>query len=606
MRELEYPFDPALLLKKKKQLRRALLSDGEKRLKKRIAILGSSTTHDLRLVLELFLLNHGIEPEFYECEYNRYYEDVMFDAPELKAFAPELVYLHTSFRSIPENLLPRVSDTEEEIAEKQEAVLLKYRPVWDKLQAAYGCEVVQDNFERPYYRLLGNLDSVDVHGRTHFVLELNRSFVAYARAHESFHINDADWLSSQYGLSRWSDPVYWNMYKYCPAVPAIPYLAQSAAAIIKSVYGKNKKALALDLDNTLWGGVVGDDGPENLEIGKENGTAEMFAEFQSYLKAQQEIGVLLTVDSKNERENALAGLSRADSVLKPEDFLVIRANWEPKDQNLREIARELNIGEDAVVFVDDNPAERHIVREQLPAVSVPEMTEGQAAQPERYLSVLDRSYFFEPVRVSADDKKRVGMYRENLQRKAQEAAFTDYHAYLLSLSMQAEIGPFAPEYMSRIAQLTNKSNQFNLTTRRFSQAEIEAIAKSGEWITLYGKLADRFGDNGVVSVVAGRIKGGRSLHLELWLMSCRVLKRGMEQAMLDTLAEVCCRAGISELIGYYYPTAKNKMVHDFYGDMGFEFLSEDTDGNRTYRLSLLGYEKKNDVIEVKYEQRSGI
>ena len=363
-----------------------------------------------------------------------------------------------------------------------------------------------------------------------------------------------------------------------------------------SIYGKNKKALVLDLDNTLWGGIVGDDGPENIEIGQETPTAQLYSEFQSYLKEHKDLGILLAVDSKNDEENALAGLNRPDSVLHPDDFLVIKANWNPKDQNLLQIAKDINIGSDALVFVDDNPAERHIVKSQVPGAAVPEMT-----VPEHYITDLDRAGYFEITSFSKDDLARNEMYKANLQRAQQEASFTDYHEYLLSLDMKGEIKPFAPMYMARIAQLTNKSNQFNLTTLRCSQADIEQYAVNPDYITLYGKLEDRFGDNGVVSVVFGHVDSQDSalFHIDLWLMSCRVLKREMEYAMMDALADTCIARGIQELRGYYYPTAKNKMVQEFYRTMGFTKDSEDETGNTTWSLSLAeGYQHKTDVIQV--------
>lgn len=206
-------------------------------------------------------------------------------------------------------------------------------------------------------------------------------------------IQDIAWLAADFGLDRWNDPIYWHMYKYSPAVPAIPSLAFNLANMIKAIYGKSRKVLALDLDNTLWGGVVGDDGPENIEIGQETGMAQIYEEFQKYVKACGERGVLLAVDSKNEEENALAGLNRPDSVLKPESFAVIQANWESKDYNLRQIAGQLNLGTDSLVFVDDNPAERHWVSGQMPEVAVPEMTRGQEPQPEKYIRMLDQSGF---------------------------------------------------------------------------------------------------------------------------------------------------------------------------------------------------------------------
>ena len=239
-----------------------------------------------------------------------------------------------------------------------------------------------------------------------------------------------------------------------------------------------------------------------------------------------------------------------------------------------------------------------MVEHQVPLAAVPEMTEGQEPQPERYIQILDRSGFFEPVRLSKDDLKRDAMYRENLLRKKQEAAFADYGQYLRSLDMKAEIGSYSPEYMARIAQLTNKSNQFNLTTKRFTQAELEQCAADQDYLDLYGRLTDRFGDNGVVSVILGR-KEERILHIELWLMSCRVLKRDMEKAMLDELVIRSKRMGISVIRGYYIPTAKNQMVKDFYGTMGFRLIEEREDKSTVWELETETYRPCCSVIEIR-------
>lgn len=595
--ELEYPFDSELILQKKKSLRRRLFEEEQNpsaRIRKKIAILGGSTTSDIKKILELFLLNEGIEPDFYECEYAQYWQDVMFDNPELMEFAPDLIYIHTSARNI--RSFPTVRMDEASIDALLQSTFLPFQQMWDKIASAYHCPIIQNNFEQPFYRLLGNKDVSDVHGKLNFVNRLNDLLYTYAQTHDNFYVQDLNYLASCYGLTKWADPYYWHMYKYALAVPAIPELAYNLACIIKSIYGKNKKALVLDLDNTLWGGIVGDDGPENIEIGQETPTAQLYSEFQSYLKEHKDLGILLAVDSKNDEENALAGLNRPDSVLHPDDFLVIKANWNPKDQNFLQIAKDINIGSDALVFVDDNPAERHIVKSQVPGAAVPEMT-----VPEHYITDLDRAGYFEITSFSKDDLARNEMYKANLQRAQQEASFTDYHEYLLSLDMKGEIKPFAPMYMARIAQLTNKSNQFNLTTLRCSQADIEQYAVHPDYITLYGKLEDRFGDNGVVSVVFGHVDPQDStlFHIDLWLMSCRVLKREMEFAMMDALADTCIARGIQELRGYYYPTAKNKMVQEFYRTMGFTKDSEDETGNTTWSLSLAeGYQHKTDVIQV--------
>ncbi|MFQ8702566.1 MAG: HAD-IIIC family phosphatase [Eisenbergiella sp.] len=588
--ELQYPFDSEFILKKSKSLKRRLLEENTARIKKKIAVLGGSTTHDVVRILELFLLNQGIEPEFYESEYGMYWEDAMFGNEELNAFAPDMIYIHTSLRNL--RSFPEPSDSREAVEEKLAAEYGRFETMWEKLAQERQCPVIQNNFEYPYFRLMGNQDGADIHGRTYYVNEMNRRFAAYAQEHQNFFINDINYQSAVYGLDEWSAPEYWHMYKYSLCLKAIPWLAHNVANIVKSVFGKNKKSLVLDLDNTLWGGIVGDDGPENLEIGQETNMGQVFAEFQSYVKLLKDYGVMLNVASKNEEENALAGLNHPAGVLRPDDFLLIKANWEPKSLNIEQIAQQLTILPDSLVFADDNPAEREIVRQQTAGVTAPEI-----GRPEDYIRVLDRGGYFEVTSLSDDDRKRNEMYQANLKREQQQASFADYADYLRSLEMTRVVRPFEPVYMGRIAQLTNKSNQFNLTTQRFTQAQIEQMAADEKYITLYGKLADKFGDNGVVSVVIAE-KDGDCAHIRLWLMSCRVLKRDMELAMLDGLAERCLAEGISTLYGYYYPTAKNNMVREFYGQLGFERISEDEAGNTGWKLSLTGYENKNHVIEV--------
>ena len=588
--ELQYPFDSEFILKKSKSLKRRLLEENTARIKKKIAVLGGSTTHDVVRILELFLLNQGIEPEFYESEYGMYWEDAMFGNEELNAFAPDMIYIHTSLRNL--RSFPEPSDSREAVEEKLAAEYGRFETMWEKLAQERQCPVIQNNFEYPYFRLMGNQDGADIHGRTYYVNEMNRRFAAYAQEHQNFFINDINYQSAVYGRDEWSAPEYWHMYKYSLCLKAIPWLAHNVANIVKSVFGKNKKSLVLDLDNTLWGGIVGDDGPENLEIGQETNMGQVFAEFQSYVKLLKDYGVMLNVASKNEEENALAGLNHPAGVLRPDDFLLIKANWEPKSLNIEQIAQQLNILPDSLVFADDNPAEREIVRQQTAGVTAPEI-----GRPEDYIRVLDRGGYFEVTSLSDDDRKRNEMYQANLKREQQQASFADYADYLRSLEMTGVVRPFEPVYMGRIAQLTNKSNQFNLTTQRFTQAQIEQMAADEKYITLYGKLADKFGDNGVVSVVIAE-KDGDCAHIRLWLMSCRVLKRDMELAMLDGLAERCLAEGISTLYGYYYPTAKNNMVREFYGQLGFERISEDEAGNTGWKLSLTGYENKNHVIEV--------
>lgn len=590
MKELEYPFDSAYISKKRKSLKKALLADGTSRIKKKIAVLGGSTTNDIVVFLDLFLLNMGIEAEFYQSEYAQYWQDAMFPSAELLDFHPDVVFVHTTNRNIKNYPTPRFS--KEESQNLLETEYLHFTDMWDKLSETYHCPIIQNNFEMPLYRLLGNKDCSDYRGRMNFIARMNEKFYEYAEKHENFYINDINYISACYGLDKWSDPSYWNMYKYAMCVEAIPEFSFNIANIVKSLFGKNKKALALDLDNTLWGGVVGDDGVDGIQIGQENGVAQSYYEFQQYIKAQKDLGVLLTVCSKNEHENALAGLNHPEGALKPDDFIVIKANWDSKDRNIADTAAELNILPESIVFVDDNPAEREIVRAQLAGVIAPSM-DGV----ENYIRVLDRNGFFEVTSFSEDDLKRNEMYKANAERAAQQSAFANYEEYLHSLDMTAVIDDFIPVYIQRITQLTNKSNQFNVTTKRYTQAEMETVAADENYIRLYGKLTDKFGDNGIVSVVIGK-KNDKVLEMELWLMSCRVLKRDMELAMLDTLVQKCCEQGIKTIRGYYYPTAKNRMVKDLYGFFGFEKISESEDGSTVWTLDVDSYQNRNKVIRV--------
>ena len=592
MKTLSYPFDSSYILKKKRSIKKELLASGTGRIKKKIAVLGGSTTNEIVNILELFLLDQGIEPEFYQSEYAQFWQDAVFGNEELSNFAPDIVYVHTTSRNL--SLYDfNMSASEEQINEMLENQYRHFEEVWTNVKEKFGCPVIQNNFELPFYRILGNKDATDIPGKISFIRRLNEKFVEYARKNENFYINDINFISACYGLEKWHDTSAWYMYKYAMDTQAIPEFAYNLSNIIKSVFGKNRKMLMLDLDNTLWGGVVGDLGQQGIEIGHETGMAEGYTEFQRYVKAHKQLGVLLSVNSKNDYENAIDGHKHPDTVLTPDDIVVIKANWDTKDRNTEAIAEEISILPDSFVFVDDNPAERNIVSEQISGISVPEVNSV-----EDYIKTIDRNGYFELTSYTADDIKRNEMYRANIQRAGAEKKFSDYGEYLKSLEMEAYIDKFDDVALARITQLTNKSNQFNLTTKRYTLNEMEDVFGDDKYIKIYGRLADKFGDNGIVSVVIGRIDGNE-LHIDLWLMSCRVLKREMEYAMLDRLVEICRKNGISVINGYYYKTAKNAMVKNLFNDFGFEMTSENENGDRTFRMNTDGYENKNKSINVK-------
>ena len=585
-----YPLDTETLLRKKRRLRRELLAQTPHPLRKKSAILGGSTTNEVADQLGLFLLQYGIEAEFYQREDAQYWQDAMFCTPELDEFHPDIIYIHTSWRNL--TALPTTADSEADIDAMLADQYTHFETMWQALEAKFGCPVIQNNFDRPSFRLMGNRDIWDPHGRSNFISRMNQKFYAYAAAHEHFYINDIDYLSADYGLTAWGDAFFWHMYKYAMCLDAIPSLANSVANIIKSLYGRNKKALVLDLDNTLWGGIVGDDGVDGLAIGPEVPEGQVYAEFQSYCKALKSIGVILAVDSKNDESNALAGLNHPDGVLRPDDFVSIKANWEPKDRNLTDIAAELNLGADSFVFADDNAAERAIVAAQVPGVAVPALDGA-----ENYIKMLDHGGYFEVTALSKEDLKKTELYHQNAQRAKAQASFSDYGEYLDSLEMTATIKDFEPLYIQRIAQLTNKSNQFNLTTLRCSEDDIRAMAESPAWLCRCGKLVDKFGDNGIVTVTAGE-QEGETLHLRLWLMSCRVLKRGMEDAMMDIMVANAAARRVKTIRGYYYPTAKNAMVREFYASFGFEKVEETADGSTTWQLDVAAYQPKHPHMKI--------
>ncbi|XWK76270.1 hypothetical protein RBB82_24515 (plasmid) [Tunturiibacter lichenicola] len=308
----------------------------------------------------------------------------------------------------------------------------------------------------------------------------------------------------------------------------------------------------------------------------------------------RERGILLTVCSKNNDDIARSGFGHPDSILKIEHFSAFRANWDPKHCNIQDMARELNLGVDSFVFVDDNPAERAIVEGQIPGIAVPDV----GSEVSKYASMIDAGRYFELVALSKEDLVRAKLYEENSQRAQLEQKFANYGEYLDSLEMTADIDVFNPTYMERIAQLTNKTNQFNLTTRRYSLAEIESTVTDRRHIGICGKLTDRFGDHGLISIVLGEIRG-TELYLDLWLMSCRVLKRDMEIAMLDRLAELAKDKGIEKLIGSYLPTAKNGMVAGHYEKLGFSPVSHDgSTGATTWSLDLTTYETRSRHIRI--------
>jgi FkbH-like protein len=522
-------------------------------------------------MLELFLLGHGIRADFYESGYNRYSEEVLFENQDLWNFRPDLVLIHTTWRNV--SHFPEFMEPEAEVEEKVQREVARFVSLWERIQSRLGALIIQNNFDLPSPRILGNLEASETYGRVHFLLRLNAEFAAYARQHPHLVINDIHYLSAKLGLDEWHGRAYWYNFRMAVSPSGSVALAQNVAALVKSIFGKSKKCLILDLDNTLWGGVIGEDGVQNLMLGRDHAVGAAFLDFQQYVKSLHDRGIILAVCSKNNLEDAKEGFSHPESILKLEDFAAFKANWNPKPENIREIAAELNIGLDSMVFLDDNPAERALVASQLPEVATPDV----GCDVSRFAEILDAERYFEVHRLVQDDLNRSAYYNSNSQRSEYQANFSNYGEFLASLDMRAEIAPFTPIYMERITQLINKTNQFNLTTRRYSSAEVEAIAHDAHFLTLYGRLADKFGDNGLVSAIIGRVKDD-TIELDLWLMSCRVLNRELELAIFDVLVERCRARGVRKITGVYIPSKKNGLAQDHYRKLGFTPGAQSAEG----------------------------
>jgi FkbH-like protein len=579
-----------LLLKRRSLRRQFLAAKGLKDI--RIAVLGGTTTSELVDLFELLLLNRGFRPEFYQSEYGRYYEDAVLEPEIIAAFNPDIVYLHTCSLNI--QTRPPVSCTEEELPAYVDAEINRFRAIWSSLDENVGCQIIQNNFELPPYATLGNLDAVSAGGMARFVAELNQNIAAAAAKNPRLIMQDLNAIAARIGTNQWFDPERWYSYKIANTVEGTFAVATSLTALAGAMYGLSRKVLVLDLDNTLWGGVIGDDGADKILIGRETPVAEAYTAFQEYCLRLRDRGVLLAVCSKNDEDVARSGFEHPDSVLKLEHFSAFKANWNPKHENILAIAQELNLGVDSFVFVDDNPAERAIVEAQIPGIAVPDVGNEVA----KYQSVIDAGRYFETISLAKEDLARAKLYAENSQRAKLEQKFANYGEYLDSLEMTAEIEEFNATYIERIAQLTNKTNQFNLTTRRYTLAEIEATVVDDTCIGIYGKLTDRFGDNGLISIVLGHVEA-TDLHLDLWLMSCRVLKRDMELAMLDGLTERAHHRNVRKLVGYYIPSAKNGMVADHYEKLGFSPVSrDDATGATVWSLDITKYEARSRHIKI--------
>lgn len=577
---VRHPVDYRRLERAGRLLRKLPREQLEAQRRIRIGLLGGFTTQLLRPLLEVVCFRDGIMAEIYEAEYGVFRQEVLDPTSALHHFRPDVVILATSWRDA--HLPPVHPDPDQAV----QSLVDGLAGLWRICNQTLGAHVIQHAFDAPSADSLGHLGHALPGGRQRVLLRANLAL--HEAAGPGVSILDFPGVAALAGTAAWSDPGLWYLAKQHPGVDALPLLVDEYTVHLRALYGLSRKVLVLDLDNTLWGGVIGEDGLDGIALGGHSPEGEAHADLQRYALELRERGIVLAVCSKNNDADAREPFEKHPEMLLQLDHIaVFRANWQDKVTNLRDIAATLGVGTDSLVFVDDNPTERAWVRREMPEVAVPEIGDD----PSRYVEILQRARFFEALSLSDEDRTRAEAYAANARRAELEAGVTDLGEFLASLDMAAQVRPFEEANLPRITQLVNKSNQFNLTTRRYTQEQIRTFAEDPACITRCFRLRDRFGDNGLIGVMIGRLHPERrELEIDTWLMSCRVLGRRMEELMCGELMRAAQEAGVARILGRYIPTRKNALVQDLYPKMGFQQVGDGDSQGTTEGETLWEYD----------------
>jgi len=537
----------------------------------RIALAGSITLDFWAPVMRACCFAAGIDAEIYVGGYQQYRQELLDPASGLYAFKPDIIVLAVDWRAL--SLPDRSGAPRETVRE----IAADFEALWRIARERCSATVIQHNFEIPEYDAYGRLSASLEGGRGGVLRALNLELAAAEARGSGVVVFDLEQAASIYGKSRWTDPVLWHAAKQYPAPDASVFLMHRQAALFRAVLGLSSKCIVLDLDNTLWGGIIGEDGLNGIRLGGD-AEGEAYAAFHRYLKSLAGRGILLAVCSKNNPADARSVFQQhPETVLRLDDFSEFAANWQPKDANLREIAKALNLGIDSLVFIDDNPVERELIRKSIREIYVPEMP----VEPALFVRAIERRFPFEAIALTEEDAQRTELYRENAQRREFEAAASNIDEFLAGLDMRVELRPFDEPNLARITQLINKTNQFNLTTRRRGAAEVSGLLARPDCYTQFMRLRDRFGDNGITGILIA-FEEEDGVRIDTWLLSCRVLGRRVEDAMIASVIEFARARGLHRITGEFIPTAKNAQVRGIYDRFGFRLLQEDAQGNRQY------------------------
>ena len=550
----------------------------------RLAVLGNCASQFLSDAIEGYGKLEGINISVFDADYNQIDVQLLDPMSEVYSFHPDKILIWLGTEKLYEEFLRLNGSSRISFAEDYMLKIVQY---WNLIKIHSEASILQMNLTEIDDKVLGQY-SCKVDSTFTFQMRKLNYLIEEAQRKDS-RVFPIDNLAVQIRLGKNS---YFNSRLYYSAkmpiaMTALPYLAKSVIDVVKAMSGRIRKCIILDLDNTLWGGIIGDDGLSGIEIG-ELGKGHVFSNFQLWLKQLKEFGIILCVCSKNEEVIAKEPFEKhKEMVLRLEDISVFVANWDDKASNIKLIQDTLNIGMDSIIFIDDNPFERNLVREMIPEIEVPELPED----PADWLTFLQEKNYFD-IAAYTEGSDRTKQYQAEYERKKLSQTYSSLDDYLKNLEMVGTANDFEPLQYPRIAQLTQRSNQFNLRTVRYTENDIQRISESDDYVTLYYTLRDKFGDHGLVGVVIMKKKTSEEVFIDTWLMSCRVLKRGMEEFIVNRFVKKAREKGFKFISAEYIPTVKNQMVKDIYEKIGFKKT-----GENKYWLNIDDYEELNNYIK---------
>ncbi|MBB4806621.1 FkbH-like protein [Chryseobacterium defluvii] len=534
--------------------------EGLKKIK--VALLGDTATQFLNLALKGAAVDEGFDLEVFEADFGQVSRQILDPTSEYYEFNADYTILFESSHKLLSQYYKNYN-SQHVFAQNKISYI---EELYETIQSRIKSKVIYANFSGIDNQVFGNFASKVESSFVYQQNKLNYLLSELAVKKNNLFIADLASIQNKWGRNFMFSPSIYVNTEMVLSIDALPIVAHHVVSIVSSIEGKFKKCLILDLDNTTWGGIIGDDGLEKIQIGS-LGIGKAFTEFQYWVKSLQKRGIILAVCSKNDEDKAKEPFEKhPDMVLRMDDIAVFVANWENKADNIRKIQNILNIGFDSMVFLDDNPFERNLVRENLPDVCVPELPED----PAEYLEYLYSLNLFETASFSENDAERTKQYQVEAQRAIALDSFTNVEDFLKSMNMVSDVQSFNTFSKPRVSQLTQRSNQFNLRTIRYTEQEVETLMSSENHHTISFTLEDKYGDNGLICVIVLEKKDPETLFIDTWLMSCRVLKRGMEDFTLNTIVETARKNGYKYVVGEYLPTAKNQMVQDHYERLGFE------------------------------------